>query len=76
MAKKQTEWSRNYNEAAYDRPAITIPKGRKADVEARAKAEGTTINGLVNTLLRSHLGMTEDEWKAKPAAVQADEQEA
>ena len=68
MPKKQTEWSRAYNETAYDRLAITIPKGRKADVEAQAKAEGTTINGLVNALLRDKCGLTEADWKAKPAS--------
>ena len=71
MPKKQTEWSRAYNEAAYDRLAITIPKGRKAIVEACAQAEGTTINGLVNSLLREKVGMTEADWKAKGAENQA-----
>lgn len=64
MVKKQTEWSRAYNEKAYDRLAITIPKGRKADVEAAAKAQGyKSINGLVNGLLRAAAGLTEEEWK-------------
>lgn len=66
MPKKQTEWTRAFNEKAYDRLAITIPKGRKADVEAHAKAKGESINGLVNNLLRADLGMTEEEWKERP----------
>lgn len=68
MPKKQTEWSRAYNEAAYDRLAITVPKGRKAVVEACAQAEGTTVNGLVNALLREKCGYTEQDWKGKPAS--------
>ena len=63
MATKQTEWSRAYNEKAYDRLAITIPKGRKATVEALAADRGQSINGLVNALLMAALGLTEDEWK-------------
>lgn len=65
MPKKQTEWSRAYNETAYDRLAITIPKGQKEAVDAHAKSKGLSINGLVNKLLREELGLTEDGWKSK-----------
>lgn len=63
MPKKQTEWTRAYNEKAYDRLAITIPKGRKQAVEAHAKSKGESVNGLVNNLLRGDMGLTEGEWK-------------
>lgn len=63
MGKKQTDWSRAYNERAYDRLAITVPKGRKAAVDAYAKERGESINSLVNALLRDALGLSEDEWK-------------
>ena len=65
MPTKQTEWSRAYNEKAYDRLAITIPKGRRADVAAKAKASGTNVNALVNELLREYMGMDKDEWGLK-----------
>lgn len=64
MPKKQTEWTRAYNEKAYDRLAVTIPKGRKAVVEAHAQSKGLSINGLVNTLLREDLNLSEEEWKS------------
>lgn len=64
MPKKQTEWTRAYNEKAYDRLAVTIPKGRKAIVEAHAQSKGLSINGLVNTLLREDLNLSEEEWKS------------
>lgn len=64
MPKKQTEWTRAFNEKAYDRLAITIPKGRKQAVEAFVKDHGKSVNGLVNDLLQNALGMTEDQWKA------------
>ena len=63
MPKKQTEWSRNYNERAYDRLANPIPKGQKAAVEAAAARRGISINALVNALLMAETGQTEEEWK-------------
>ena len=63
MAKKQTEWSRSFNEKAYDRLAITVPKGRKATVEAMAAERGESVNGFVNGLLRAAAGLTETQWK-------------
>lgn len=67
MAKKQTEWTRAYNEKAYDRLAITIPKGRKAKVEAYAQSVGESVNGLVNLLLREAMGVSDAEWKKADA---------
>lgn len=66
MPKKQTEWTRAYNEKAYDRISVTIPKGRKATVEAYAKSQGETVNGLINNLLQRETGLSTEEWKAKP----------
>lgn len=63
MPKKQTEWTRAYNEKAYDRLAITIPKGQKNTIEEYAKQHNESINGLVNRLLRTEIGLSEEEWK-------------
>ena len=63
MPKKQTEWTRAYNEKAYDRLAVTIPKGRKITVEEHAQRMGLSVNGLVNQLLRTELGLSEENWK-------------
>ena len=40
-----------------------MPKGRKAEIEAYARAAGESVNGLVNALLREKLGQSEEEWK-------------
>ena len=66
MAKTKTSTAvkRRYNEKAYDRLAVTIPKGRKATVEAHAKSKGLSVNGLINALLREDMKLTEDEWKS------------
>ena len=63
MPTARTKANRKYNEKAYDRLAITIPKGRKDGVEAFAKEKGESINGLVNCLLREAMGISEDDWK-------------
>ena len=66
MAKSRSEINNNFAKKAYDNLRIVVPKGRKADVEAHAKAKGESVNGLVNNLLRADLGMTEEEWKERP----------
>lgn len=58
MPKKQTEWTRAYNEKAYDRISVTIPKGQKQAVEAHAKSKGESVNGLINALLRTDMGLS------------------
>lgn len=61
--KTSTAVKRRYNQKAYARLQIVIPKGRKEAVEEYARQHGGSVNGLVNKLLREELGMTEEEWK-------------
>ena len=65
MPKKQTEWTRAYNEKAYDRLAITVPKGQKGAIEAHAAKTGESVNGFVNRLIRADMGLSDEEWKGK-----------
>ncbi len=37
-----------YNEKAYDRINIAVPKGRKAEIQAHAEKHGESINGFLN----------------------------
>lgn len=57
MPKKQTEWTRAYNEKAYDRLAITIPKGQKALLQAFAEQHGESINSITNKALLAFMGL-------------------
>ena len=57
MPKKQTEWSRNYNEKAYDRLAITVPKGQKAVIEAAANAAGESVTLYTQRALLARMGL-------------------
>ena len=47
----------------YDSFLVRVPKGRKQSIDAHAKSRGTSVNGLVNSLLRADMGLSEDEWK-------------
>lgn len=59
MPKKQTEWTRNYNEKAYDRLAITVPKGQKAVIEAAATSAGESVNLYTQKALLQRMGLSE-----------------
>lgn len=63
MPKKQTEWSRAYNEKAYDRISVTVPKGRKGAIEAFYRERDESINRAINRLIRAEMGLSEDEWR-------------
>ncbi len=52
-----------YVKANYDRIEIKVPKGCKQAVEAHAERQGESVNGLINTLLRADMGLSEDVWK-------------
>ncbi len=52
-----TDYKRRFNEKAYDRLAITIPKGQKATVEAAAQAAGESVNLFTQNALLARLGL-------------------
>ena len=63
QGKASTRAKNKYNAANYDSLRIVVPKGREIDVEAFAKEQGESVNGLVNGLLRNAMGLTEEDWK-------------
>ncbi len=63
VSKAQIKATNKYNAANYDNLRIVVPKGRKQAVEAHARERGESVNGLVNALLRTDMGLSEDEWK-------------
>lgn len=68
MGKTSSQVKDRYNAKAYDEMKIRVPKGQKADIEAHAKSKGTSVNGLVNDLLRADMGVSADDWKGKPTS--------
>ena len=65
MTKTSSAVKRRYNEKAYDRLAITVPKGQKGAIEAHAAKSGESVNGFVNRLIRADMGLSDEEWKGK-----------
>jgi hypothetical protein len=63
MGKTSSTVKNRYNAKAYDQIPVRVPKGRKADVEAYAKSQGESVNGLINNFLRNAIGLSESEWK-------------
>ena len=63
MGKTSTASKRKYNEKAYERIAVVVPKGSKAVIKAAAeRATGGSINGYVNRAINEQLkkdGFTE-----------------
>ena len=56
ISKAQRKAVAKYNAANYDRVELRLPKGRKAVVEARAKALGGSINSYINGLIEADIG--------------------
>ena len=48
MAKRKAEWQNNYIAKTYDRVNLTLPKGKKKDLQDYVKKNGESLNGFVN----------------------------
>ena len=49
--KTSTASKRKYNEKAYDRISVTVPKGEKDRIKAFADSQGQSVNKLIYDLL-------------------------
>ena len=47
-SKAKIAANNRYNEKAYDRINIAVPKGKKAVIKAHAESIGESINGYIN----------------------------
>ena len=48
VSKKQQASVHKYVREKYDRMELTMPKGKKADLQAHAATKGESLNGFVN----------------------------
>jgi predicted HicB family RNase H-like nuclease len=48
ISDSQKKAVRKYKEKAYDRLEISVPKGRKAELQDHAQQQGESLNGFVN----------------------------
>ena len=46
--KAQQRAVNKYMSTHYDRINLTVPKGRKAEIQAHAEAQGESVNGFIN----------------------------
>lgn len=61
MTTARTRANRKYNEKAYDRVALTVPKGKKEIISAHAQEQGKSLNGFINDAIDEK--MTRDNEK-------------
>ena len=47
MAKTSAAVKNRYNDKAYDRINLTVPKGQKDIIKAYAEAHGESVNGFI-----------------------------
>lgn len=59
---KKTAYQNEFIKQAYDRINLTVPKGRKAELQALAKAQGKSVNGLLNDLIDQALDLDRGGW--------------
>lgn len=55
VSKKQQACVTRYVKANYDRIGITLPKGKKEAVKAKADSNGETVNGYICRLIDDDL---------------------
>ena len=51
MGKTSSAAKRRYNDKTYDRIFITVAKGDKEEIKARAERNGESVNSYINRLL-------------------------
>lgn len=51
MSTRKAKWQNDYITRTYDRINLTVPKGRKAEIQAAAEARGQSMNGFINELI-------------------------
>ena len=55
MGKTSAAVKNRYNEKAYDRINLTMPKGKKEQIKAAAEREGISVNAFINQAIDEKL---------------------
>ena len=55
VSKAQQKAVNKYVKEKYDRILLTMPKGRKEQIQAAAEARGESVNGFINRLISDTL---------------------
>lgn len=55
MGKSSTKAQNKYIAKAYDRVNLTLPKGRKAELQAYVKQRGESLNGFISRAIEEQI---------------------
>ena len=55
MAERKAKWQNDYIARTYDRVNLTMPKGRKEVIQAKADAQGESVNAYINTAIEQRM---------------------
>ena len=53
MAKTSAKVKNRYNDKAYDRINLTVPKGQKDIIKAHAELQGESVNGFIQRAINT-----------------------
>ena len=53
MSKTSSTVKNRYNEKAYDRINLTVPKGQKDIIKAHAESKGESVNGFIQRAIQT-----------------------
>ncbi len=52
MGKTSAAVKNRYNDKAYDRINLTVPKGQKEAIQKHAEAQGESVNGFIQRAIK------------------------
>ena len=55
MGKTSWQVKQKYNDKAYDKIYLTVPKGDKDKIKAYAESKGKSVNGYINELIEEDM---------------------
>lgn len=55
MGKTSAAVKNKWNEKAYDRINLTVPKGDKDKIKAHAESKGMSVNSYINDLIKEDM---------------------
>ena len=61
IGKASTRAKNKYRDKTYDRVEITLPKGRKAELQAHAEQRGESLNGFIGRPIDEQVKRDTDE---------------
>lgn len=55
VSKAQKAATAKYEEKAYDKVLVRLPRGKKSEIEAAAKPKGQSVNGFISEAIDEKL---------------------